>query len=120
MRERVMQTEAFPLYIFCSHIGGGGMQTVGVRELVNRASALLDELEHGGQPIIVTRRGQPIAVLSAIDAEEFYDYVLAHAPEFVRGRQEADDAIARGEPGVPLADVLAELDAEDRGDRRGA
>ena len=48
------------------------MQTVGVRDLVNRASALLDELEHGGQPIIVTRRGQPIAVLSAIDAEEFY------------------------------------------------
>ncbi len=96
------------------------MQTVGVRDLVNRASALLDELEHGGQPIIVTRRGQPIAVLSAIDAEEFYDYVLAHAPEFVRGRQEADDAIAHGELGVPLADVLAELDAEDHGDRRSA
>jgi len=35
------------------------MQTVGVRDLVNRASALLDELEQGGQPIIVTRRGQP-------------------------------------------------------------
>lgn len=71
----------------------------------------------------VTRRGQPIAVLSAIDAEEFYDYVdyvLAHAPEFVRGRKEADDAIARGELGIPLADVLAELDAEDRGDRRSA
>ena len=87
------------------------MQTVGVGDLVNRASALLDELEHGGQPI---------AVLSAIDAEEFYDYVLAHAPEFARGRQEADDAIARGELGIPLADMLAELDAEDRGDRRSA
>lgn len=48
-------------------------------------------------------------------AEEFYDYVLAHGPEFVRGRQEADDAIARGELGAPLANVLAELDAEDRG-----
>ncbi len=66
------------------------MQTVGVRDLANRASVLLDELEQGGQPIIVTRRGQPIAVLSAIDAEGFYDYILAHAPEFVRGRQEAD------------------------------
>ncbi|MGH3812780.1 MAG: type II toxin-antitoxin system Phd/YefM family antitoxin [Pseudonocardiaceae bacterium] len=94
------------------------MQTVGVRDLVNRASALLDELEQGGQPIIVTRRRQPIAVLSTIDAEESHDYVLAHAPEFVRGRKEADDAISRGELGVPLADVLAELDAEDRGDRR--
>lgn len=96
------------------------MQTVGVRDLVSRASALLDELEQDGQPIIVTRRGQPIAVLSAIDAEEFYDYVLAHGPEFVRGRQEADDAITLGELGVPLADVITEQDAEDCGDRRSA
>ena len=59
-------------------------------------------------------------MLSVIDAEEFYDYVLAHAPEFVRGCQEADDAIGRGELGIPLADVLAELDAEDRGDRRSS
>lgn len=108
------------MYLVYSHIGGDRMQTVGVRDLINRASALLDELEQGGQPIIVTRRGQPIAVLSAIDAEEFYDYVLAHAPEFVRGRQEADDAIARGELGVPLTEIMAELDAEDRGDRRSA
>ena len=55
------------------------METVGVRDLANRASAVLDELEQGGQPIIITRRGHPIAVLSAIDAEEFYDYVLAHS-----------------------------------------
>lgn len=44
--------------------------------LVNRASALLDELRNGGQPVIITRHGQPVAVLSAIDAETFYDYVL--------------------------------------------
>ncbi|HKR50065.1 MAG TPA: hypothetical protein VJT72_10865 [Pseudonocardiaceae bacterium] len=37
-----------------------------------------------------------------------------------RHHQDADDAIARGELGVPLADVLAELDAENRGDRRSA
>jgi len=43
----------------------------------------------GGQPVIVTRCGQPVAVLSAIDAEQFYDHVLAHAPEFVTGRKAA-------------------------------
>lgn len=53
-----------------------------------------------------------------INGEEFYDFALAHAPEFVRGRNEADDAIARGELGVALADVIPELDAEDHGDRR--
>ncbi|MGH3504747.1 MAG: type II toxin-antitoxin system Phd/YefM family antitoxin, partial [Nocardioidaceae bacterium] len=55
------------------------MDTVGVRDLANRVSAVLDELEQGGQSLIVTRRGHPVAVLSAIDAEEFYDYVLARA-----------------------------------------
>lgn len=59
-------------------------------------------------------------MLSAIDAEAFYDYVLAHAPEFVRGRQEADEAIALGELGKPLTEVVAELEAEGRGDRRSA
>ncbi len=92
------------------------MDTVGVRDLANRASAVLDGLEEGGQPIIVTRRGHPVAVLSAIDADEFYDYVLAHAPEFVAGRRAAEERFARGEYGQPLDEVLTELDAaEDQG-----
>ncbi|MGH3448744.1 MAG: type II toxin-antitoxin system Phd/YefM family antitoxin [Nocardioidaceae bacterium] len=89
------------------------MDTVGVRDLANRVSAVLDELEQGGQSLIVTRRGHPVAVLSAIDAEEFYDYVLARAPEFVAGRKAAEERFARGEYGQPLEDVLAELDAEE-------
>jgi prevent-host-death family protein len=90
------------------------VETVGVRDLVNRASAVLDGLEQGGQPVVVTRRGYPVAVLSPIDAEEFYDYVLANAPEFVQGRKAADERFARGEYGQPLDDVMAELDADER------
>jgi prevent-host-death family protein len=89
-----------------------------VRDLANRASAVLDELEHGGQPVIVTRRGRPIAVLSAIDAEAFYDYVLARSPEFVAGRQAAEVRFARGEYGEPLDDVMAELESEAPGQAR--
>ena len=37
-----------------------------------------------------------------IGTEAFYDYVLAHVPEFVRGRQGAGEAIAPGELGKPL------------------
>jgi len=92
------------------------MKTVGVRDLANRASAVLDGLEEGGQPVIVTRRGHPVAVLSAIDAEEFYDYVLARSPEFVAGRKAAEERFARGEYGERLDAVLAELDAEDEPD----
>ncbi len=91
------------------------VETVGVRDLANRASAVLDELEHGGRPIIVTRRGRPVAVLAPIDAEAFYDYVLAHAPEFVAGRKAAEERFARGDFGRSLDEMLAELDEGDRG-----
>lgn len=94
------------------------MKTVGVRDLANRASAVLDELEEGGQPVIVTRHGRPIAVLAPIDAEEFYDYLLARSPEFVSGRAAAEERFAQGEFGQRLDDVIAELDAEERDQSR--
>ena len=72
------------------------MDTVGVRDLANRASAVLEQLEETGQPVLVTRHGRPVAVLFAIDEEAFHDYVLASAPEFVRDRSEAEDRWARG------------------------
>jgi len=96
------------------------METVGVRDLANRASAVLDQLEQGGQPVIVTRHGRPVAVLSAIDAEEFYDYLLAHSPEFVAGREAAEERFAHGEYGEPLDDVIAELDGGDASDPASA
>jgi prevent-host-death family protein len=42
---------------------------VGVRELHDRLSEHLDRVERGAE-IMVTRRGQPIARLSAVDAED--------------------------------------------------
>lgn len=46
-----------------------------------------------------SRRGRPIAVLSPIDAEEFYDYVLAHSPEFVTGRKPPRSALPAASTG---------------------
>jgi prevent-host-death family protein len=42
---------------------------VGVRELHDRLSEHLDRVERGTE-IVVTRRGQPIARLSAVDGED--------------------------------------------------
>jgi prevent-host-death family protein len=42
---------------------------VGVRELHDRLSEHLERVEQGAE-IMVTRRGQPIARLSAVDAED--------------------------------------------------
>jgi prevent-host-death family protein len=42
---------------------------VGVRELHDRLSEHLDRVQRGAE-IVVTRRGQPIARLSAVDGED--------------------------------------------------
>lgn len=86
------------------------MDSIGVRELAERASAVVAEVERTGEPALVTRRGRPVAAVVPIDVEELRDFVLANAPEFAAGRREAEAEIARGLRGVPLAEVLAELD----------
>lgn len=88
------------------------MDTVGVRDLVNRASAILDQLQTDHQPVLVTNRGRPVAVLSAIDEDALHDFILAHAPEYTAGRHRAEAGIAAGNHGTPLADVIAELEGE--------
>jgi len=43
------------------------MHTVGVFEAKNRLTALLDEVEGGGE-VIITRRGKPIARLAPLES----------------------------------------------------
>lgn len=88
------------------------MGTVGVRDLGQRASAVVAAVEKTKQPTLVTRHGRPVAVLMPINEDDFYDYVLAHAPEYVQDMRAADAAIDRGEFGRPIDDVLTDLDAE--------
>jgi prevent-host-death family protein len=49
------------------HAGGG--DHVGVRELHDRLSEYLDRVERGAD-VVVTRRGRPVAVISAVDRHE--------------------------------------------------
>jgi prevent-host-death family protein len=48
---------------------------VGVRDLHDRLSEHLDHVQAGGE-IVVTRRGRPIARLSAIDADDPLDELV--------------------------------------------
>lgn len=90
------------------------MDTVGVRELAERASAIVGDVTSSGHPVLVTKRGHPVAVVSAVDEEALYDYVLAHAPEFTEDMRSAEREHARGERnGEPLNDVIAELEADE-------
>lgn len=96
------------------------MEAVGIRELAERASAVVSEVERTGRPVLLTRRGRPVAVVSAIDEDAFYDHVLANAPAYVRDMREAEDRYARGESDSrPLDEVLAEVGGQDGAERGG-
>jgi prevent-host-death family protein len=45
------------------------MRQVGVLEAKTNLSSLLDSVEQGGEDIVITRHGKPIARLSAANAE---------------------------------------------------
>jgi prevent-host-death family protein len=88
------------------------MASVSIRELGRQVSGVVNEVRTTGRPTFVTHRGTPVAVLLPLDAEQLEDHVLANAPEYVASMRAADKAIERGEPGVALADAIAEFEAE--------
>ncbi len=80
---------------------------VGVRELGQRVSRVIDDVE-AGKPVIVTRRGRPIAMMTPIDLDDLEEHVLGHAAEFRLSMLEAEEALAAGEART-LDDVLNEI-----------
>ncbi|HEV3093815.1 MAG TPA: type II toxin-antitoxin system Phd/YefM family antitoxin [Solirubrobacteraceae bacterium] len=85
------------------------MSTIGVRDLARHASAIINDIEQKKEPALVTRRGRPVVYMLPVDSEEFEDFALAHAPQFVEGMVAANTELAAGET-VSLASVRAELD----------
>lgn len=88
------------------------MTTVSIRELGRQVSSVVEQVKTTKRPTFVTHRGTPVAVLLPVDTDELEDYILANAPEYVASIAAADEAIERGESGVPLADVVAEFESE--------
>jgi prevent-host-death family protein len=88
------------------------MATVTIRELGRQVSGVVKQVRTTGRPAFVTHRGKPVAVLLPLNEDQLEDYVLANAPDYVGSMRETDEAIERGEPGIPLAEVIAEFEAE--------
>jgi antitoxin YefM len=87
------------------------MSTIGVRDLARHASSIISDLEQTREPALITRRGRPVAYMLPVDSEQFEDFVLAHAPEFVEGMAAADAELAAGET-ISLADARRQLENE--------
>ena len=71
------------------------MAEVGIRDLKTHASEILERAE-AGEAFLVTRRGKPVAVVLpfTVDAE---DLILAHAPRFIRLREEGRAELRKGQ-----------------------
>lgn len=87
------------------------IEIVNVRELARNTSRVLEEVEEGTF-VLVTRNGKPVATVTPISQDALDDFVMAHAPEFVQAREEAEKEIASGET-ASLADFERELDRDD-------
>ena len=89
------------------------MPTIGIRELSNNTSSVVEEVSRSGRPMLVTKHGKPVAALVAVDEEALLDYVLATSPDYVRSINLAESEISQGDRGRDLEEVLAELNAEE-------
>jgi prevent-host-death family protein len=67
-------------------VDDAGTREIGVKELKNNTSEVIDRVVNG-ERVIVTRRNELAALILSID--EALDFVLAHAEDFVRARQRA-------------------------------
>lgn len=85
------------------------MSTIGVRDLARHASSIISDLEQTREPALITRRGRPVAYMLPVDSEQFEDFVLAHAPDFVDGMAAADAELAAGET-TSLAEARRQLE----------
>ena len=77
------------------------MQVVGVFDAKTRLTALLDEVERGGE-VLITRRGKPIARL--VPAEPGFD--RAKARRAADGLRELSKGLTLG--GIPLRELINE------------
>ena len=87
------------------------MPTISIRDLGRRPSQVIDEVVRTGRPAIVTRHGRPVTALVALDPDELEDYVLAHAPEFVRATRAADADLLAGRARA-ADEVFSELEQD--------
>lgn len=83
------------------------MPTVKVRDLSQRTSEVLREVQDSGS-VLVTRHGRPYAVIVAVEDDAWEDYVIARDPELRAMIEEARAARERGE-GVSLEEFRAQL-----------
>ena len=85
---------------------------ISVRALVRDAAAVFEGMEREREPVLITRRGRPVAALVPVDPEQAEAMILSSAPELIESGRKAENARAEGRT-TPLEVALRDLDAEE-------
>ena len=91
------------------------MAVISVRALLRDAAAVFEGMERDREPVLITRRGRPVAALVPVDSEQAEAMILSSAPELIESRRRAENARAEGRT-TPLEVALRDLDAEEAED----
>ncbi|MCX5846306.1 MAG: type II toxin-antitoxin system Phd/YefM family antitoxin [Deltaproteobacteria bacterium] len=85
------------------------MKFANVRELKNKTSEILRQAEK--EAVIITSRGKPRAVLTAVSEDDFEDYLLERTPDLIDILAEArEEYRARG--GITMEEYLSKRQKE--------
>lgn len=95
------------------------MAVVGIRQLSRDTSRIIKEFQETGEPVILTREGQPIGALMPVDQRQLEDLVLATAPEFRESARRAQEDVQAGRA-RSLEDVARERGVEPPSRRQSA
>lgn len=80
------------------------MKFANVRELKNKTSEILRKAEK--EAVVITSKGKPRAIITAISEEDFEDYLLESSPQLLQVLEEArKEYTARG--GVSISSYLS-------------
>jgi prevent-host-death family protein len=91
------------------------MKFATVRDLKNRTSEMIRRA--AGTDMLITSHGRPVAILRGVKRADVEDWVLAHDP-VLRASIEAADRDFRKHGGIPLDQVIRELNLKIGGGRR--
>lgn len=88
-------------------------ETLPLATVKARFSELVDRVARQQDRVIVTRKGRPAAVLVSPEDLDSLEETLAvlSDPELMAQVRESDDGLSRGEEGIALEDLEAELAA---------
>jgi prevent-host-death family protein len=84
---------------------------VKMRDLLRNPTEVFDTLEPGDDPVLITRNGEPVALLTPVAPEDAASAALAALPGFAERRRQADQAMREGRI-VRSAEVLSRLRAQ--------